>query len=160
MAVIIGGVLWCVWGQNNKVTQIELLDEVALQQQSHLVYLRKLKQLDEQKIDYQDRYLKLAASISNPISKTVVFNSLSSGLTDSSVEVSSWQWEQEQHSQNLVINLKGSYPEIAQFLRRCFRLSEVVTIKELSLSRHSVDTTIINGRLVLSFFIHESAELQ
>ncbi|GEM78201.1 hypothetical protein VSU01S_04460 [Vibrio superstes NBRC 103154] len=160
MGVIIGGILWGVFGQHNKVIQAQLLDELALQQQSHLMYLRKMKQLDDQKIDYRDRYRKLAVFVPKPQSKTVVFNYLSSGLTDSSMEVSSWQWEQEQHSQHLVVDLKGNFSEIAQFLRRCLRFSEIVTFKELSLSRHSVDTTEIDGRLRLSFFIVESAELQ
>ncbi|NMO74732.1 hypothetical protein BCT61_14120 [Vibrio breoganii] len=160
MAVIIGGILWGVWGQHNKAIQAQLLDELALQQQSHLMYLRKLKQLDDQKIDYRDRYRKLAVSVPNPQSKTVVFNYLSSGLTDSSMEISSWQWEQQQHSQHLVVDLKGNFSEIAQFLRKCVRFSEVVTIKELSLSRHSIDTTKIDGRLRLSFFTVERAESQ
>ncbi|GAB7219038.1 type 4a pilus biogenesis protein PilO [Vibrio comitans] len=160
LALVIAGILWGVWGQQNKNIQAQLLDELALQQQSHLMYLRKLKQLDDKKIDYRGRYLKQANVAPSAFSKTGVFHYLSSGLAESSVNVSSWQWEQELHSQHLAIDLKGTYPEIATFLRRSLSFSEVVTIKELSLSRPTVDTTLINGRLILTFFIAESTESQ
>lgn len=160
VALIIAAVIWWAWGQHTQAIQRQLLDELALQQESHFMYLSKLKQLGDQKMDYRTRYLEQANIAPNSLSKTLVFNYLSSGLIGSSVNVSSWRWEQEQDSQHLVLDLKGTYPEIAQFLRRSLRFSEVVTIKEMSLSRDSVDITLIDGRLILAFFIAESAESQ
>ncbi|GEA51348.1 hypothetical protein VIN01S_21520 [Vibrio inusitatus NBRC 102082] len=158
VALIMAGIFWSVWGQHNKSIRVQLLDELALQQQSHLLYLRKLKQLDEQTMDYRNQYLKRANFASNEVSKTVVFNYLSLGLENSSVNVILWQWEQGLYSRHLVLELKGTYSDIAQFLRKSVRLSEVITVKELLLSRQSIDKTQINARIVLAFFSAESAE--
>ena len=158
IALFIAGTLWIFRGQPNQDIHAQLTEQVALQQQSHLLYLRKLRLLDEQKIDYRKKYLKQTRFAATEISKTAVFNYLSSGLADSSIEVSSWQWEQGEYSQLLVLELNGTYSEIANFLRTGLSFSDLVIAKELRLSRQSTVTTQINGRLILSFFIVESAE--
>ncbi|OBT10072.1 hypothetical protein A9264_03685 [Vibrio sp. UCD-FRSSP16_10] len=152
---------WFIWSETLNPQQEDLTQQLTLQHTTHIAYLNKLEELSITQQNHQLLYQQQVLEPPTALSKVDVFNHISSRLSHSplsesllsepSVLLTHWQWQASDNSHRLVIELEGEFLSVGTFVRWVMGYSDFVIMESIALSRESVHSSGVKGRIEFAF---------